>query len=117
MVLRMKISSSLWKFRGRFLASQILIFEPRRIFSWILLPDFVLLILMGKSAQKNPSGKSLAKSSKICTDKIPDTFLQEGRAKKVLANGSLRQNSLAIANAMAWCTQGLGARQVIVRCL
>ena len=26
---------------------------------------------------------------------------------KVLAKGSLRQNSLAIANAMAWCTQGL----------
>ena len=25
--------------------------------------------------------------------------------RKLLANGSLRQNSLAIANAMAWCTQ------------
>ena len=25
--------------------------------------------------------------------------------RKFLANGSLRQNSLAIANAMAWCTQ------------
>ena len=26
--------------------------------------------------------------------------------RNLLANGSLRQNSLAIANAMAWCTQG-----------
>ena len=37
---------------------------------------------MGKSAQKNPPGKSPTKSSKFYTTKIPDTFLQRGRAKK-----------------------------------
>ena len=44
-----------------------------------------LLILVGKRAQKNPPGKSPAKSSKIYTTKIPDTFLQRGRAN-VLQN-------------------------------
>ena len=43
---------------------------------------FYLLIFVGKSAQKNPPGKSPAKSSKIYTTKIPDTFLQRSRAKK-----------------------------------
>ena len=42
---------------------------------------FVLLIFVGKSGQENPPGKSPAKSSKIYTTKIPDTFLQRGRAK------------------------------------
>ena len=37
---------------------------------------------MGKSAQKNPPGKSPAKSSEIYATKIPDTFLQRGRANK-----------------------------------
>ena len=41
----------------------------------IFSPHFV-----GKSAQKNPPGKSPAKSSKFCTAKIPDTFLQRGWA-------------------------------------
>ena len=51
-------------------------------------PDFsricrpIFLIFVGKSAQRNPPGKSPAKSSKICTTKIPDTFLQRDRAKK-----------------------------------
>ena len=40
---------------------------------------FFLLIFVGKSAQKNPPGKSPAKSSRIYTAKIPDTFLQRGR--------------------------------------
>ena len=44
------------------------------------LAGFFLLIFVGKSAQKNPPGKSPAKSSKIYTTKIPDTFLQRGRA-------------------------------------
>ena len=43
---------------------------------------FFLLILVGKSAQKNPPGKSPAKSSKIYTTNIPNTFLQRGWAKK-----------------------------------
>ena len=42
----------------------------RRIFSF----------LWRKSAQKNPPGKSPAKTSKICTTRIHDTFLQRGRA-------------------------------------
>ena len=42
---------------------------------------FLLIFFVEKSAQKNPPGKSPAKSSKIYTTKIPDTFLQSGRAK------------------------------------
>ena len=37
---------------------------------------------MGKSAQKNPPGKSPAKSSRTYTTKIPDNFLQRGWAKR-----------------------------------
>ena len=39
--------------------------------------------------------------------KIPSSL------RKFLANGSLRQISLAIANAMAWCTQSRGRAGVI----
>ena len=62
--------------------AQDFLFLARRIFSRILSPDFLSSFLWGKSAQKNPPGKSPAKSSKIYTTKIPDTFLQRGRAKK-----------------------------------
>ena len=59
--------------------SRIFIFGPPD-FSADFLAGFFLLIFVGKSAQKNPPGKSPAKSSKIYTTKIPDTFLQRGRA-------------------------------------
>ena len=39
---------------------------------------------MGKSAQKNPPEKSPANSSRNYTTKIPDTFLQRGRANNFL---------------------------------
>ena len=45
---------------------------------------FFLLMLWEKSAQRNPPGKSLAKSSKIYTPKIPDIFLQRGWANECL---------------------------------
>ena len=41
-----------------------------------------LLVFVGKRSQKIPPGKSPAKSSKIYTTKIPDIFLQRGRAKR-----------------------------------
>ena len=49
------------------------------------LAGFFLLIFVGKSAQKNPPGKSPAKSSKIYTTKIPDTFLQRVRPNLTMA--------------------------------
>ena len=52
----------------------------RRIFSWIFSSDLFSSFLW-KSAQKNPPGKSPAKSTKIYTTKIPDTFLETGHAK------------------------------------
>ena len=77
---------------GRTDFSRILFFEP---------PDFVadfvagffLLIFVGKSAQKNPPGKSPTKSSKFYTTKIPDNFLQRGQANIFLESlgGSQRQ--------------------------
>ena len=59
---------------------RIFIFEPPDFFADFL-AGFFLLIFVGKSAQKNPPRKSPGKSSKIYTTKIPDTFLQRGRAK------------------------------------
>ena len=54
-----------------------------RIFSsQILSPDVFSSFLWGQSAQKNPPGKSPAKSSKIHT-RIPDIFLQRGPGQKV----------------------------------
>ena len=46
----------------------------------------------GKSAQKNPPGKSPAKSSNIVTTKIPGTFLQRGRAKMFFSPAPLQKN-------------------------
>ena len=66
---------------GRTDFSRIFIFGPPDFFADFL-AGFFLLIFVGKSAQKNPPGKSPAKSSKICTTKIPDTFLQRVRPKK-----------------------------------
>ena len=65
---------------GRTDFSWIFIFEPPDFFADFL-AGFFLLIFVGKSAQKNPPRKSPGKSSKIYTTKIPDTFLQRGRAK------------------------------------
>ena len=54
---------------GRTDFSRIFIFEPPDFFADFL-AGFFLLIFVGKSAQKNPPGKSPAKSSKIYTTKI-----------------------------------------------
>ena len=59
--------------------SRIFIFEPPDFFADSVAGVF-LLILVGESAQRNPPGKSPAKSSKTYTTKIPDNFLQRGRA-------------------------------------
>ena len=57
------------------------------------LAGFFLLIFVGKSAQKNPPGKSPAKSSKFYTTKIPDTFLQRGRTKIFVPRGTVSEIS------------------------
>ena len=54
---------------GRTDFSRIFIFEPPDFFADFL-AGFFLLIFVGKSAQKNPPGKSPAKSSKIYTTKV-----------------------------------------------
>ena len=54
---------------GRTDFSRIFIFEPPDFFADFL-AGFFLLIFVGKSAQKNPPGKSPAKSSEIYTTKI-----------------------------------------------
>ena len=58
-------------------------------FSQILLPDCFFSFFVGESSQKNPPGKSPTKPAKFYTTKIPNTFLQRGRAKK--ARQSLQQ--------------------------
>ena len=64
---------------GRTDFSRIFIFHPPD-FVADLVAGFFLLIFVGKSAQKNPPGKSPAKSSKFYTTKIPDNFLQRDQA-------------------------------------
>ena len=63
--------------------SRICVFGPPDVFA-----DFVTrlfrIIFVRTSAQKNPPGKSPAKSSKIYTTKIPDTSLQRGKGNKCL---------------------------------
>ena len=54
---------------GRTDFSRIFFFEPPDFFADFL-AGFFLLIFVGKSAQKNPPGKSLGKSPKIYTTKI-----------------------------------------------
>ena len=54
---------------GRTDISRIFIFEPPDFFADFL-AGFFPLIFVGKSAQKNPPGKSPGKSSKIYTTKI-----------------------------------------------
>ena len=54
---------------GRTDFSRIFIFGPPDFFADFL-AGFFLLIIVGKSAQKNPPGKSPRKSSKIYTTKI-----------------------------------------------
>ena len=76
---------------GRTDFSRVFIFGPPD-FSADFLAGFFLLIFVGKSAQKNPPGKSPAKSSKNYTTKIPDTFLQRVRLKNYF--GSLRHTRL-----------------------
>ena len=56
-------------------------FEPPDFFADFVAGFFLLIFLWGKRAQRNPPQKSPAKSSKIYTTKIPDTFLQRGRPK------------------------------------
>ena len=68
---------------GRTDFSRIFIFGPPEFFADFVAGFSLLIIFVGKSAQKNPPGKSPAKSSKIYTTKIPDTFLQRGRATKL----------------------------------
>ena len=68
---------------GRIDSSRIFIFGPPD-FSADFVAGFFLLIFVGKSAQKILQEKSPAKSSKIYATKIPDTFLQRGRANKSL---------------------------------
>ena len=66
---------------GRTDFSRIFFFEPPDFFADFV-AGFSLLIFVGKSAQKSPPGKSPAKSSKLYTTKIPDNFLQRGRANQ-----------------------------------
>ena len=54
-----------------------------QIFLRILSPGFFFPHFCGKCAQKNPPGKAAAKSSKICTTKIPDTFSAEGPGQQL----------------------------------
>ena len=73
----------LGSFFGRTDFLEIFVFEPLAfLFVWILSPDlfFFSHFCGGKSAQKDPPGKSPTESSKINTTKMPDTFLQRSRA-------------------------------------
>ena len=89
--LRRSICHFLGSVFGRTDFSRIFIFGPPDFFADFVAGFFLLIFFVGKSAQKNPPGKSQAKSSKIYTTKIPDTFLQRSRAN-ILFSQSCREN-------------------------
>ena len=65
-------------------------FLSRQIFSRIVSSDYFSSFLWGGKCQKNAApGKSPAKSSKMYTTKIPDTFLQRGWAISCAQNQRL----------------------------
>ena len=76
---RLKISSGL--VCGRTDISRIFFVLEPPDFVADLIAGFFLLIFVGKNAQKNLPRKSPAKSSKFYTTKIPNHFLQRGRAR------------------------------------
>ena len=73
---------------GRTDFSRIFIFEPPDFFADFL-AGFFLLIFVGKSAQKNPPGKSPAKSSKIYTTKILQHISADCPGQKFLRSRGL----------------------------
>ena len=80
----------------------------RRIFS----PHFC----GGKSAQKNPPGKSPAKSSRIYTTKIPDTFLLcRGPDQKTLSFHRVPRQSRDWADLAASVRACQSSRESVVR--
>ena len=86
---------------GRTDFSRIFIFGPPDFFADFLAGFF--LIFVGKSAQKNPPGKSPAKSSKIYTTKLLQHISADCPGQRIApfctggrgARGSRSKNSLA----------------------
>ena len=62
----------------------------RRIFSRIFSPDFFLLIFVGKSAQKNPPGKSPAHPPEFIQQKSPTHFCRG--AGPIISNSKFVHN-------------------------
>ena len=93
---------------GRTDFSRIFIFEPPDFFADFL-AGFFLLIFVGKSAQKNPPGKSPAKSSKIYTTKILQHISADCHGQQFLAqfeaNPCSEANYGAVTFQVVW---GLG---------
>ena len=74
---------------GRTDFSRIFIFGPPDFFADFV-AGFFLLIFVGKSAQKNPPGKSPAKSSKFYTTKIL-RHISADWPEQVLSKGDFRE--------------------------
>ena len=75
-----------WKMLGGFWQNgffAVSIFEPPDFFCFFCgFCRRIFLLFCGEKCPENPPRKSPTKSSQIYTTKIPDTFLQRGRAKK-----------------------------------
>ena len=93
---------------GRTDFSRIFIFEPPDFFADFL-AGFFLLIFVGKSAQKNPPGKS---PGKFIQQKSSNTFLQIAQGNKSSVFGGISRDLAGIS----WlCPKSLNKKKVCVQ--